>query len=133
MDTDAGRARAQRWVAAYEEAWRSPGTAALDGLFTEAATYQHSPYEPPREGLSAIKEMWEAERDGPDEAFTMSSRLVALDDDTAVVRVEVVYRDPPTQEYRDLWIIRFAADGRCESYEEWPFWPEHGSNPSGSQ
>lgn len=43
----------------------------------------------------------------------------------AVVRAEVGYGDPPTQEYRDLWVIRFAAggDGRCEWSEEWPFWP----------
>jgi hypothetical protein len=132
MDTDAARARVQKWIAAYEEAWRSPETAALDGLFTEAATYQHSPYEPMLEGLSAIKQMWETEREGPDEVFTMSSRLVALDHDTAVVRVEVIYGNPPRQEYRDLWIIRFAGDGRCESYEEWPFWPEHGHSPSDS-
>jgi hypothetical protein len=28
-----------------------------------------------------------------------------------------------TQEYRDLWIMRFDDDGRCCAYEEWPFWP----------
>jgi hypothetical protein len=42
----------------------------------------------------------------------------------AVVRAEVSYGDPPTQEYRDLWVIRFAADGRCAWFEEWPFWPQ---------
>jgi SnoaL-like domain len=132
MDTDAGRAQVKSWVEAYEKAWRSPGTAALNGLFTETATYQHSPYERTLEGLPAIKEMWDAERDGPDEAFTMSSRIVAVDGNTAVVRVEVVYGEPPRQEYRDLWVIRFAPDGRCASYEEWPFWPEHGHTPSES-
>ena len=42
----------------------------------------------------------------------------------AVVRAEVCYGDPPTQEYRDLWVIRFAGDGRCTWFEEWPYWPE---------
>ncbi len=46
--------------------------------------------------------MWERERDGPDEPFTISSEIVALDGDTAVVRVEVHYGGPAPREYRDL-------------------------------
>jgi hypothetical protein len=53
--------------------------------------------------------MWEAERDGPDEAFRMTSEVVAADGDTAVVRVQVSYGDPVRQEFRDLWIVRFAG------------------------
>jgi ketosteroid isomerase-like protein len=68
--------------------------------------------------------MWEAERDGPDEMFRIQREVVAADGDVAVVRVEVRYGEPVRQEYRDLWIIRFAPDGRCSSFEEWPFWPE---------
>ena len=33
------------WVAAYERAWRAPGTGALAGIFTQDATYRQSPYE----------------------------------------------------------------------------------------
>jgi hypothetical protein len=44
---------------------------------------------------------------------------VAVDADTAVVRVEVDYeRGRP---WRDLWVLRFAVDGRCRHFEEWPF------------
>jgi len=111
------------WLAAYERAWRTAGTAALGELFTEDATYQLSPYEKPLAGLDAIAEMWEAEREGPDEGFTMKSALVALDDNTAVVRVEVEYERSTPLEYRDLWVIRFGEDGRCRSFEEWPYWP----------
>ncbi|MFG2099247.1 hypothetical protein ACGFJ5_01450 [Micromonospora echinaurantiaca] len=74
--------------------------------------------------------MWEAERAGPDEVFRMTSEIVAVDGDTAVVRLEVRYGDPVHQEYRDLWIMRFAEDGRCGSFEEWPFWP---AQPTASQ
>ncbi len=42
----------------------------------------------------------------------------------AVVRAEVGYGDPVSQEYRDLWLIRLGEDGRCSWFEEWPFWPE---------
>jgi ketosteroid isomerase-like protein len=112
------------WVAGYEDAWRSPGTGQLAGLFTEDATYSQEPYAETVTGLAAIARMWEAERDGPAEVFRMTSEIVAVDDDVAVVRVEVRYGKPPGEEWRDLWIIRFAADGRCAAFEEWPFSPK---------
>ena len=110
------------WVDGYERAWRSPGTDALAGLFTEDASYSTGPYREPLRGLDAIAEMWDAERTGPDEIFTMEREVVAVDGDTGVMRVEVRY-GAPVHEYRDLWIIRFAGDGRCRHFEEWPFAP----------
>jgi ketosteroid isomerase-like protein len=118
------RAQVSRWLAGYESAWRAPGTHALAELFTSDASYLQSPYERPVGGLTGIARMWEEERDGPDEVFTLATEIIAVDGQVAVVRAEVHYGDPPTQEYRDLWVIRFAADGRCEGFEEWPFWPE---------
>jgi uncharacterized protein (TIGR02246 family) len=113
-----------RWLAAYETAWRTPGTQALAGLFTPDATYLQAPYDPPVQGLSAIAQMWDAEREGPDEVFTLTTETLAVDGEVAVVRAEVHYGGPVTQEYRDLWIIRLAEDGRCTWFEEWPYWPE---------
>ena len=121
---DVDRDHVTRWVAAYEAAWRSAGTEALAGLFAADAIYRQGPYQDPVTGLPAIERMWEAERDGPGEAFEMTSEIVAADGDTAVVRVQVRYGDPVAQEWRDLWVIRFDADGCCESFEEWPFAPE---------
>jgi hypothetical protein len=111
------------WVAAYERAWRTPGTGTLGQIFTEDAVYQQGPYEEPVTGLPAMARMWEAERESPDETFQISYDVVAVDGPVAVVRAEVFYGDPVSQEYRDLWVIRFAGDGRCASFEEWPFWP----------
>jgi SnoaL-like domain len=119
-----GRERVADWIARYESAWRTPGTGVLAGLFTEDATYSKGPYEKTRTGLVEIAEMWEAQREGPDEAFTMTSELVAVDGDTGVARVVVTYVDAPDErEYRDLWVMRFASDGRVRTFEEWPFWP----------
>ena len=112
------------WVAGYESAWRAGGTGALAGIFTPAAVYRQGPYEQPVTGLPAIAEMWERERSGPDEVFTMSSEVVAVEADTAVVRVEVRYGEPVRQEYRDLWVVRLADGGLCREFEEWPFSPE---------
>jgi hypothetical protein len=117
-------AQVTAWIEAYERVWRSAGTDQLDELFAADAIYSQGPYEEPVTGLLGIKRMWEAERDGPDEVFTMASEIVAVDPPVAVARAEVRYGDPVTQAYRDLWVLRFAADGRCVSFEEWPFWPD---------
>ena len=119
------RESVRRWLAGYEAAWRAPGTNGLAALFTSDAVYSQAPYEQSLTGLDAIKRMWEEEREGADEAFTMTADIVAVDDPAAVVRAEVHYGDPPVQEYRDLWVIRFADDGRCTWFEEWPYWPGH--------
>ena len=52
----------------------------------------------------------------------LSSEIVAVDGPTAVVRVEVEYGDG--ERWRDLWIMRFEAEGRCRTFEEWPFTPD---------
>ena len=113
----------RRWVERYELAWRTPGTEVLTELFTEDATYLVSPWAPPFEGMSAISDLWDDERDGPGEEFTMVSEVVAVDGDTAVVRAEVEYVATGNR-WRDLWVMRFAADGRCSAFEEWPFAPD---------
>lgn len=125
------RHRAEEWIAAYERAWRTPGTEPLRELFAEDATYSMGPYEEPAVGLAAIADLWERERKGPEEVFEMSHELVAVDGDTAVVRVEVRYGPPRHLQYRDLWIVRLAPDGRCREFEEWPFWPDRGVVPGG--
>jgi ketosteroid isomerase-like protein len=111
------------WIAAYERAWRTAGTDGLGELFTADATYRQGPYHEPVAGLEAIARMWEAERHGPDEVFRMTSDLVAVDGATAVARLEVHYGDPIWQQWRDLWVMRFADDGRCAWFEEWPIAP----------
>lgn len=111
------------WVAAYERAWRTAGVESLAELFVAEASYRMSPYEEPARGLAEIGVLWERERNGPDEEFTMAHEIVAIERDTAVVRLEVHYTGAEPLQYRDLWVLRFAAEGRCREFEEWPFWP----------
>jgi ketosteroid isomerase-like protein len=115
------------WVAEYERVWREDDVAALDGLFTEGARYLHSPYDPPLEGLDTIRERW-----SDPTPFTMTSVPVAVQGRDAVVRVEVQYGGEKPQEYRDLWVLRFADDGRAELFEEWAYWPGKPYSASGA-
>ena len=109
-----------RWVEQYERAWRDEDVDAVAALFTEDAAYRVSPYEPSAVGHEAIRALWLGDAGRP---FSMHAAVVAVDGAVAVVRVDVVYRAPVVQEYRDVWLLRFAADGRVEDYEEWAYWP----------
>jgi uncharacterized protein (TIGR02246 family) len=114
----------EQWVEGYERAWRTPGTDSLAELFTPDATYLPSPWSAPVTGLAAIADFWESEREGPDEDFTLSSEVVAVEDVTAVARTVVTYARAPSPRWRNLWVIRFDDDGRCAAFEEWPFRPD---------
>jgi hypothetical protein len=118
------RDQVARWLEGYQEAWRTPGTERLAELFTPDVTYTSSPWSEPMRGLDELAIFWEAERDGPDEAFTMASEVIAVDAETAVVKVWVEYENDLDRPWRDLWVLRFAAGGRCAVFEEWPFAPD---------
>lgn len=111
------------WIEAYERAWRTAGTDDLGDLFASDARYSPAPFAAPVDGLDAIAEFWEAEREGPDEEFTFTWAPVALEGRVAVARVDVRYAGPPARDYKDLWVMQFDVDGRCTSFEEWPFHP----------
>ena len=127
----ASRDEVDKWIAAYERAWRSAGTESLADLFAEDGSYRMSPYEEPARGLEQIAALWEREREGPDEGFEMRHEVVAVEGDTAVVRVEVEYARGT--EYRDLWVIRFDPEGRCRDFEEWAYWPDKDPYPKGDE
>jgi ketosteroid isomerase-like protein len=118
------RAAVEEWVAGYERAWRTADTELLNELFTPDASYLRSPWADPIVGSAALARFWEAEREGPDEEFTMSSDVVAVEGVTAVVRVFVEYGPPDPSSWRDLWVLMFEKNGRCTRFEEWPFAPQ---------
>lgn len=112
------RADVMAWVAAYESAWRAVDASAVGSLFTDDVRYLRSPYEPPLEGLAAVRDFW-----SDPTPFTMDAEVVAVEGVDAVVRAEVRYSGDEPQEYRDLWVLRFADDGRVRHFEEWAYWP----------
>lgn len=109
-----------RWVGEYERAWRTGDVGAVARLFTDEARYRTSPYSESKVGHAEIGAFW---LDDAGRTFTVTAQPVAVEGQDAVVRLEVRYREPVTQEYRDLWVLRFAPDGRVEDFEEWAYWP----------
>jgi ketosteroid isomerase-like protein len=117
--TGVDREGVMRWVAAYERAWRDGDVGAVTDLFTEDVRYLVGPYAEPK-GAEEVRAFW---ADDVDRRFTVAAEPVAVEGRDAVVRLEVRYLDPEEQEYRDVWLLRFADDGRVERFEEWAFWP----------
>jgi SnoaL-like domain len=111
------------WVDAYERAWRAGDRDAIEQLFTPSARYLRSPYAEPLDGHAAIQDFWvDDDEDGT--IFAMEAGPVVADGTDAVVRVKIDYGAPVHQEYVDLWVLRFADDGRVEHFEEWACWPD---------
>jgi hypothetical protein len=109
-----------RWIGGYERSWRDGDVTAVESLFTPGARYRRSPYEPPLVGHEEIRSFWTADEGA---VFTMRAEPIAVEGRDAVVRVEVWYSEPVRQEYRDLWVLDFADDGRVDEFEEWAYWP----------
>lgn len=129
------RAQLNDWVAEYERLWRTTGTDGLGEIFSESAIYSTAPFQRPHRGLAAIERLWEDERQSADEEFTIEAEIVAVEGDTGVARVDVRYGAPREISYKDLWIVALDEDGRCTSFEEWPFWPPEsaGQTAEGAQ
>jgi len=122
------RAGVMAWVAAYEQVWREGDLDGVAALFSEDVRYLTSPYAEPLVGLDAVRASW---LDDEGQIFTSAAEPVAVEGNWAVVRVLVRYGDPVRQEYTDLWVLKFADDGRVSLFEEWPYWPDKPSVADG--
>jgi uncharacterized protein (TIGR02246 family) len=119
------RTDVERWLTDYRRAWGTDDPGQIGELFAEDATY--SPYPWPRDGnrwrgREAIVENW-VERGDSRVGWRFDHEIVAVDGDTAVVEGWTDYDrgegDPWSEQYANLWVIRFAPDGRARSFREW--------------
>ena len=113
METDA----ISGWIAGYRAAAESNGPAAIEALFTPDADYYSEPYAIPWHGHEGIVAGWLAHRDGPGET-TFDWEPVAVTGDVAVVRGRTVYHTTG-EAFRNLWLVRLTADGRCREFTEY--------------
>jgi uncharacterized protein (TIGR02246 family) len=105
----------ERWVQAYVKAWESNAPADIEALFTEDAEYYTAPHREPWRGRQGIVEGWLKRKDEQG-TWTFRFEVMAVADPLGFVRGWTVYDDAT---YSNLWVIRLAADGRCEEYTEW--------------
>ena len=117
MDTEAVAA----WLDGYSQAWGTYDREQIESLFSENAVYFYDPFSEPVRGREAIVADWLADRD---EAGTYegSYRPVLVAGDEAVARGYSRYYNTNgtiRDEYDNLFLLRFDADGRCAEYREW--------------
>ncbi len=114
--TDVAHELVTRWMKAYRVAWESNAEADIRSLFTPDAVYLTEPYAQPWQGQDEIVAGW---LDAADEPGTTEFdwSLVAIDGDTAVIRAVTPYRGRAT--YHNIWVMRFAEDGRASAFTEW--------------
>jgi ketosteroid isomerase-like protein len=111
-----GHDLAEDWVQRYERAWATNDPDDVRSLFTPDAEYRFHPWDEPAVGQDAIVEQWlDAQDSADDHTFTWS--VVAVEGPTAVVQGRTTYTDGDV--YLNLWVIRFADDGRAASFTEW--------------
>jgi uncharacterized protein (TIGR02246 family) len=115
------RSTVQAWLDGYVRAWESNDSEAIAALFTEDATYSYGPFREDVNGRDAIVASWFEDPDEPG-SWSAEYHPVAVEGDTAIANGRSRYFQPdgsPRTEYDNIFLIRFAQDGRCAEFREW--------------
>ena len=118
------RTDVQAWLDHYVEAWRTYDRDAIADLFTDDATYRYRPYGGPdsmTRGRDAIVASWLDDQDAPG-SWEASYEAYAADGDRAVAIGTSRYQataDDPARTYHNVFLLRFAPDGRCGEFTEY--------------
>lgn len=111
----------ENWLTRYRHAWSTDAPADIEALFTEDASYSPWPYATPWQGREVIVEKWIGRGDSK-RPWTFEHRIVAVDGDLGVVEGVTGYPahgDEEKSEFKNLWLIRLAPDGRASQFAEW--------------
>ena len=129
----------QRWLDAYSRAWETYEPRDIGALFTDDAEYRWHPWDEGDDvarGREQIVRGWLENRDAPG-TYRGEYRPLLVNEDVAIAVGTSLYYGSASQEtlerkYHNLWVLRFAADGRCCSFTEWymtPPGPKPGASP----
>jgi hypothetical protein len=124
------RGHVDGWLAGYIEAWRTYDRERVAALFSADAQYRYHPYDEWIRGRDAIVSSWLGESDvqgasTPDPAGTWKAeyRTIAVDGDVAAATGSTTYfvepGGPVDRIYDNCFVLKFAADGRCQEFTEW--------------
>lgn len=108
---------AAEWVSGYVRAWESNDPRDIGALFTDDAQYRTAPDAPPRRGREAIIAGWLEDRDDPG-TWAFDWRILHEEPGIAFIEGRTDYPSR-ADDYINLWVIRFAGDGRATEFTEW--------------
>ena len=107
----------KKWLEGYVNAWKSNDPKDIGALFTEGATYATGPFDEPWVGRDAIIAGWIGIGDKPED-WTFDYEVLAADGDLGVIHGTTVYKGN-VGTFSNIWLMRFADDGRCKGFKEW--------------
>jgi hypothetical protein len=113
---------AQRFLDGYLDAWRTNDADSIRALFAPDATYRGSARDlQPAVGIDEIIARWNEERDEPG-TWTYEGGVDLQTATSAVIRGVTTYTTgPKSGAYENVWLVRFAEDGRASEFQDWWF------------
>ena len=111
----------QAWLDRYVAAWRSYDPAHIGDLFGDDAEYRYHPEDEPVRGRDAIVADWLEGRDDPG-TYDAAYEVLAIDGEAHVASGWSRYLNAEgvlDNEFWNIYLCRFDADGRCTSFTEW--------------
>jgi SnoaL-like domain len=118
------RSDLQAWLDRYVAAWRANEPDPISELFTEDAVYRWRPYggdDHAVRGRDAIVDSWLEEPDDPT-SWNAHYEAYSVDGDRAVATGTSRYEasgEDPERTYHNVFLLRFAPDGRCAEFNEY--------------
>ena len=113
------RLRAQAWIEAYGQAWRTKDASGAAALFTEDAIYKSHPFREPNVAREGIFEYWtKATQDQRNLELSFGQPVV--DEDHVVVEWwAAMTADTGDVTLPGALILRFTDDGLCKELREY--------------
>jgi hypothetical protein len=111
------------WLAAYRRAWKTDAREDIAALFSDGVRYFTAPYREPLRGIDEVASYWVGEKESGI-PWTFEPRVLARERDLYVVEVLVRYPEGESaglgaREYRDIWLVTLAEDGRARKFVEY--------------
>lgn len=113
---------AERFLDGYLDAWRTNDPDSVRALFAPDATYRSGVRDVvPVRGVNDIVAHWLEERDEPG-IWSYKGAVDVQTERAAVIRGVTTYTEGPKSGiYVNVWLVRFAADGRASEFQDWWF------------
>jgi ketosteroid isomerase-like protein len=114
----------QNWLDRYIEAWKTYDEQKINDLFSDDVVYRYHPADDALKvsGRDEVVKSWLDGQDDP-ETYDAKYEVLAIDGDTHVANGWSRYFTGPGGELRDeyfnVYICKFDADGRCKEFTEY--------------